>query len=133
MKKNSVISDTQVLIADDNLALARVVAERFACHGLAPVICQDGAQAWRVFQSHSISVVVSDFEMPGLKGTELCRRIQLVKPELPFFLVTARESCLRSEGQLEGLRIKRVFSKPFCFDDLLAAVEGAIRSVQRSY
>ena len=117
---------SQVLIADDNVALATVVAERFESHGLSSVVCSDGDQAWNLFRASSISVIVSDFDMPGISGTELCRRVHSLRPQLPFFLVTAREVELQSDPKLQDLNIERIFPKPFRFTELLNSVKHSI-------
>ncbi|MGI9473477.1 MAG: response regulator [Rubripirellula sp.] len=118
--------NTRVLIADDNVALATVVAERFESHGLSSVVCSDGDQAWDLFRASSISVIVSDFDMPGISGTELCRRVHSLSPQLPFFIMTAREVELQSDPKLRDLKVARIFPKPFRFAELLASVKKSI-------
>lgn len=116
----------QVLIADDNVALANIVAERFEANGLASIACRDGVAAWNLFQAREISVVVSDFDMPGMSGTELCRRVHGCSPGLPFFLVTAREHELHSDPQIRTLNVERIFPKPFRFAELLCSVKQSL-------
>ncbi len=117
-----------VLIADDNVALASVVAERFQGHGIETILCQNGNEAWQRIQATTVSVVVSDFDMPGIKGTELCRRVHEVKPSLPFILVTARETELQADPTLKHLNVARIIPKPFRFADLLSSVQHSMQA-----
>jgi CheY-like chemotaxis protein len=117
-----------VMIADDNVALAMIVAERFQGHGIPSILCHNGIEAWRQLQATTVSVIVSDFDMPGIKGTELCRRVHEVQPSLPFILVTAREMELQADPTLQQLNLTRIMPKPFRFIELLSCVRHSMQA-----
>lgn len=73
-----------------------------------------------------IDCLISDVAMPLMDGLELVRAVQAVRPMLPVILVTGRPDLLhRSRLDLPGLY--RVFKKPFDGQELLTAVEFALR------
>src|SRR5919204_2800076 len=65
-----------VMIADDD-ATTRLMLQRAVEHqGHACLLSQDGLQAWHLFQTHTVDVVISDWLMPLMDGVELCRRVR---------------------------------------------------------
>src|SRR5947199_3617128 len=65
-----------VLIAEDDV-LTRLMLQRAVEHdGHACLVAQDGLEAWQLFQTHTVDVVISDWLMPLIDGLELCRRVR---------------------------------------------------------
>ena len=83
----------QAIIADDDLmmqALLRVLLEQ---RGHEVVAVGDGLAAWEAVQRGGAQLVVLDWQMPGLDGVEVCRRLRAANGgDRPYvLLVTARE------------------------------------------
>ena len=73
-----------------------------------------------------IDCLISDVAMPLMDGFELARAVQAARPALPVILVTGRPDLLhRSRLDLPGPY--RAFKKPFEGQELLTAVECALR------
>jgi light-regulated signal transduction histidine kinase (bacteriophytochrome) len=65
-----------LLIVEDD-ATSRLVLERAATRcGHTPRVACDGLEAWALFQQSPVSVIISDWMMPGIDGVELCRRVR---------------------------------------------------------
>jgi len=66
----------RILIAEDD-ALSRTIlkkaVEKFGHECLA---AKDGIEAWGIFQTSDVDVIISDWMMPGIDGMELCRRVR---------------------------------------------------------
>ena len=65
-----------VLVADDdptNRLLLRQIVTRL---GHACTVAEDGDSAWEQLQSQPFDVLLTDWKMPGVEGTELCRRLR---------------------------------------------------------
>src|SRR5579864_9518984 len=71
------ISCEHVLIADDDAMFRRILQTWLESWGYRTMIAEDGAQAWSVLQhEHPPELLILDWVMPGIDGTELCRRIR---------------------------------------------------------
>jgi diguanylate cyclase (GGDEF)-like protein len=65
-----------ILVVDDDPVTRFAVASAVERLGHVAVPAADGADGWRQFEQRRPDVVVSDWAMPGLDGTELTRRIR---------------------------------------------------------
>ncbi|WP_419784934.1 ABC transporter substrate binding protein [Pseudodesulfovibrio sp.] len=71
----------------------------------------------------AFDLIISDYDMPGLSGTELAARVSLVAPDLPIILISGREDAMAAAVGLPGIR--QVIIKPYDKDDLGDAI-GAV-------
>jgi diguanylate cyclase (GGDEF)-like protein len=68
--------ELRILIADDD-ATSRLVLEAMGSKlGHQCVVAQDGSRAWELLSSEGIDVLLTDWQMPGVDGPELCRRVR---------------------------------------------------------
>jgi diguanylate cyclase (GGDEF)-like protein len=66
----------KVLIADDEPGTRLLLATTLERLGHECIAAADGDEAWERFAAEQPAVVVTDWQMPGLDGTELARRIR---------------------------------------------------------
>src|SRR5262245_16947107 len=92
-----------ILVVDDDPTsreLLRCVVEIL---GYDVKVASDGQEALEVAFQHDIRIVVSDWQMPGMSGPELCGRIRRrqLSGYVYFILLTALN---RREDVVAGLR-----------------------------
>ncbi|MCA9135188.1 MAG: response regulator [Planctomycetales bacterium] len=116
----------QVLIAEDNPGLARVLSFKFKSCGFEPITCANGGEAWKSFCDSQVVAVVSDHEMPIMSGIELIQRVREMDSKIPCFLVTGRQLELARDPRVLKLNISEVFGKPFSPGTVVSAVTDAI-------
>jgi CheY-like chemotaxis protein len=112
-----------ILIADDELRLRKVVAMFLKKSGHEVKEAATGEQALETLKSERADVVVLDVVMPGIGGIETCRRIKQ-DPSLnsiPVILLTANVS---AEDRELGLNAgaQAYVTKPFSPKDLLEKI-----------
>jgi two-component system chemotaxis response regulator CheY len=66
----------RILIAEDQTVMAMLLRRELERAGHQVRVVADGLAAWQVIEEGGASVLISDWEMPGLDGPELCRRIR---------------------------------------------------------
>ena len=66
----------RILIAEDDTVSRLILEAALAGLGHEVVAATDGEQAWQLFQAQKVEAIISDREMPGLNGIDLCRRIR---------------------------------------------------------
>jgi signal transduction histidine kinase/CheY-like chemotaxis protein len=118
----------RILLVDDDPDVREVVADGLKSLGYE-VRAAGGARAGldlldRVDGDGKTDLLVADFAMPEMTGTELVRAARARRPDLPVVLITGyAEQALGSEfDEADGL-----VKKPFKLAELARAVEKALR------
>lgn len=85
----------QILVVDDSTSYRRLLVRHLLNWGSYQIIeAENGIQALDIIKTHSIGMVISDWEMPGLNGEQLCRAVREAALEhyVYFILVTSRST-----------------------------------------
>ncbi len=122
----------RVLLAEDEAVTRRLLEAQMTRFGFEVVSVADGLVAWNVLQSPDApSLVVLDWNMPGLDGPDVCRRIRESKRSSYTYmlLVTARNA---KSDVVQGLSAGAddFISKPVDPDELHARLRTGERIVQ---
>ena len=82
---------TEVLIVEDETALAEPLAFLLQREGFEVRMAADGQEALAEFSKAEPDIVLLDLMLPGMSGTEVCKNIRL-KSAVPVIMVTARDT-----------------------------------------
>lgn len=103
-----------ILLIDDSSSLRRVFAMVLAKAGYRVLEAVDGRQALAMLESHTVHLIISDINMPTLRGDELVHKLQ-VHPRLRHIpiamLTTVVDENLKREMRHAG--VKAWITKPF--------------------
>ena len=69
-------SRAQILVVDDDAISRRILAQLLASAGHDSRECEDGAKALQLIHAKPPSLLLLDFDMPGLNGAEVLRRLR---------------------------------------------------------
>jgi DNA-binding NtrC family response regulator len=114
------------MIVDDNediLSLMREIAARFS---EAEILCFNSPQAaLAAFAAapENFELVITDFQMPGMNGVELCHHLHEISPAAKILLVTGSGSV--SEEAAAHAGFCGLLHKPFLFATLRRVLEAA--------
>jgi two-component system response regulator MtrA len=115
----------QVLLVEDEPAMAAVVRLSLHSTGMEVHTCEDGRSALEVMVDTQPSVVLLDLMLPDLDGLEVCRRIR-ERSDVPIIIITARDSTADVITGLEAGADDYV-TKPFEAPELLARLRAVLR------
>lgn len=82
----------RILVVDDFSTMRRIVKNQLRELGFSDILeAEDGGAAFQILQSKSIDFVVTDWNMPGVTGLELLKKIRADEKykSLPVLMVTA--------------------------------------------
>jgi sigma-B regulation protein RsbU (phosphoserine phosphatase) len=69
-------SRAQILVVDDDAISRKILAQLLASAGHDCRECEDGAKALQLIHAKPPSLLLLDFDMPGLNGAEVLRRLR---------------------------------------------------------
>lgn len=74
----------RLLVVDDEPHVARVMRVSLARHGWSVEIALDGHEALAAISNRPPDAMITDIQMPGMGGEELCRQLHTQLPGRPF-------------------------------------------------
>ena len=121
----------RALIADDDRIAAVAVSRSMSNWGFETTVVHDGLAAWDQLNAEDPpSLAIVDWEMPGLEGPELCRKVRsdATRAHLYIVLLTARNSSTDLVAGLEA-GADDYLIKPVDLNELRARVQVGVRVV----
>jgi CheY-like chemotaxis protein len=88
-------SGQQILVADDDPAILRLVKAVVETEGFTVITARDGKEAYKILQSgEPFAAAIFDVVMPFIQGTELVRYMQSEKRlmKIPVIMMTAEQN-----------------------------------------
>src|SRR5580765_4258206 len=116
---------TRWMVVDDNEGVLDLLADLLEALGVADVQrFHFGAAALAAFNTSPelFQFVISEFDMPGMNGIELCRRLYEVAPRLK--IVRASGSGIANEAGARHCGFCGMLAKPFTAAELRRTVES---------
>ncbi len=113
-----------ILLVDDHLEVRSTTAALLQDHGHKVVEAANGADALEAMKSNAckFDLLISDYAMPHLSGTEFLRGARELCPAVPALIITGYAEAEAISDRPEGVEI---LSKPFTEDALVRAIEHA--------
>lgn len=116
----------RVLIVEDDLTMAEMVAYNLRRQGVEVETAADGPSGLRAGRDKQVSLVVLDLMLPGLDGIQIATELRSQRPDLPILMLTARsDEDVKLRGFAAG--VDDYLTKPFSMEELVARVKALLR------
>ena len=116
----------RVLIVDDERSMCEALAAGLAPKGFDVHWRTSGEEALDLLHATEVDVVLTDLNMRGLTGIELCERIAANRPDIPVVVITAFGSLDTAVGAIRAGAYDFV-TKPVKIEALALVLERAIQ------
>ena len=120
----------RILVADDD-ALFHIVANAvLAGDGYKVIHARDGLEALDLYREHRPDLILTDYQMPGLNGIELCRSIKALDPHrfIPMVMLTGDEKSRILRESLDAGFVE-FLTKPVTPDELRLRVRSLVELI----
>ncbi|HEX7021389.1 MAG TPA: response regulator transcription factor [Trueperaceae bacterium] len=116
----------QVLIIEDEPAMAEILADNLREEGFGVELAPDGPTGAERWRKAAPDLVVLDVMLPRMNGFELCRRMREAGDRTPVLFLSARG---QPEDRVEGLSAggDDYLPKPFHLPEFLLRVQNMLR------
>jgi len=123
-------SHAEILVVDDDAMSRRLLAQLLSAAGYNCRVCKNGSEALDTIHARPPSVLLLDFDMPGLNGAEVLRRLRsdedLTVAQIPAIMLTAHGS-EQSEVSCLQAGADDFVAKPVNSSVLRARIETQLR------
>lgn len=120
----------QILVADDDPAILRLVKAIVEKEGYAVISARDGKEAYKILQSGEPFVAaIFDVIMPYIQGTELAKHMQSEKRlmKIPVIIMTAEQNSRLSSDSFSSGAVA-FLPKPFTTSQLQTMLRMFVQS-----
>lgn len=119
----------KVLVIEDDLALADVLAFTLRRAGFETVMAHDGLEGLERWQAESPDLIILDLNLPKMDGMAVCRRIG-TDGDTPIVILSVRSD---DDDVVLGLKLGAddYVVKPFSPRQLVARIEAVLRRATR--
>ena len=115
---------TTVFVVDDEREMVDLIALGLKKRGFQMMTFNSGAEALAAIALHDVDVIVTDLNMKGMSGLELCQKVALDRPDIPVLVLTAFGSFETAVGAIRAGAYDFV-TKPVEIEALAIAVRRA--------
>jgi DNA-binding response OmpR family regulator len=116
----------RVVVVDDEKRLVTLITDYLAERDVTTVACHDGATGLAAARQADVDAVVLDLMLPGLSGTEVCKRLRREGNDVPILMLTARGAVHERVAGLEA-GADDYLVKPFALEELHARLRAIRR------
>jgi len=119
----------RVLVVDDNLEMARTLAEGLDDRGYEAVPVSSGGEAIARLEAGGVSAVVTDLRMPNVDGLAVLEASRRLEPGRPVIIMTAFSAI---DSAVESIRrgANHYLTKPFKQEELYIFLGRALEEVR---
>jgi putative two-component system response regulator len=115
-----------VLFVDDDQSILQYTSAIFENKGLVVLTADCALDALAIVGEQSIAVVVSDNEMPGMRGVELLTKIKDLSPHTVKIMMTGSADLATALAAINSGEVFRFVLKPWKKAEMLRAVKDGI-------
>jgi len=116
---------SRVLVVDDEAGIRKVARDALERAGHEVETAGDGEEALARFEQGAFDLVITDWNMPGVDGFELVRRVRK-KSAVPILVLTVRQE-ERDKVRLLDAGADDYVTKPFGVAELVARTNALLR------
>jgi PAS domain S-box-containing protein len=116
-----------ILVIDDEQAICNLVSEELTIHGYQVLKAYDGLEGIQLFRDHAdlIGAVISDIDLPFVRGDEVFRSILALKPDIVAIALSGFTD-QNTREDLQRIGVNALVAKPIKVEQLLEQLNLAV-------
>ena len=116
----------KILIVEDDQDIANLLLLHLKDLSEQIVWKDNGIEGYKAATEEKFDLIILDVMLPGMEGTEVCRKLRSLGEIAPIFMLTARSEEIDRVLGLE-LGANDYITKPFSIRELLARIKAVFR------
>jgi len=123
-------SPQRILVVDDEIDSRQLTLDILTASGYEVEGVKDGDAGWEALQTYDYDLIITDNNMPKMKGLEMIEKLRAASMTLPVIMATGLPPT-HEFVRRPWLKPDITLAKPFTNDDLLAAVKKLLGATGR--
>lgn len=122
----------RILIIDDDSQFRQMLRQVLERQGYEIVEAQDGEEGIRRYRQAPTDLIITDIIMPKKEGVETIIELKRDFPDVKIIAISGGSrgiDALDCLSYVKGLRVSRVFAKPFDRKEFLEAIQELLSEV----
>lgn len=120
---------SHILVVEDEVKLAQFIEMELKYEGYRVSVANDGLAGLSAARETQPDLILLDWMLPGISGTEICRRLRETGDQVPVILLTAKDEISDRVAGLDA-GADDYLVKPFSIEELLARLRAHLRRNQ---
>lgn len=121
--------ESNILIVEDDEQILKFITYSIKKEGYNTFTAENGKEAFKLLDDHSIDLIVLDLGLPDIDGIEIIKRIRK-ESDITIIVVSARDLDKDKVFALD-IGADDYLTKPFSVEELMARIRVAIRHMQK--
>lgn len=120
------MEEIKILLIEDEKKIADTLSKGLKELDYHVETAYDGKIGMRIFESGSFNMIITDINLPGINGYDLCKAIRSRNQHIPIIMLTALSA---TDDKIEGFDAGAddYLVKPFEFKELLARIRALLK------
>ncbi len=120
-----------ILIVDDEPNIRSSLTRLFHKEGYDILLAENSEDAFHILEKHTISVVLSDYLMPGQTGVEFLENVKKKYPEAVRIVLSGRADMNAIMNAVNQNVVSHFLLKPWDSDVLRSTIRNAIKGYEQ--
>ncbi len=116
----------KILIIDDDLNVANLISKGLSLESFLVEIAPDGERGAFMAKTGGYALIILDFSLPKLNGSEVLQEVRREKPHLPIIMLTVKSE-ITSKKEAFDLGADDYLTKPFLLEELILRIKALLR------
>jgi CheY-like chemotaxis protein len=116
-----------ILVVDDEQSILRIAKETLEAFGYVVDTAASGIDALSLIADKpqgAISLVLTDYNMPGMNGAEVARQLRRFSPRIKIMVASGS---IENLSQFKGIDVDEFLQKPFTADQMLECIHKLLQ------
>ncbi|MGB0942307.1 MAG: response regulator [Marinomonas sp.] len=118
--------DKSILVVDDEPQILSALKRTLRKQSYSVLFANDGHEALDILKQHEVDLILSDYMMPGLSGTELLTQAEKIQPNTVRIILSGHSDFQTVLESIKEGVVHKFLAKPWTNDVLIEQINKAL-------
>ncbi len=125
--------EKKILFVDDDESQRDIIQRILTKKGYTVKVAENGNEALKILEHENFPLIITDLNMPGIDGTQLCQRIKKIDTKPVIIALSGYIASQFLTDNLEKAGFDGWLAKPISTKRLDYVVKGAFDKIKRTF